>query len=111
MPLGVDADRVVEQSASRGLSASRAAISLFSAVEEMQHGRRRRLLGDRGQRLRLRRHRVARDVVALDDVDLARAVLGELVLQRAGGAGGADHDGARLTELAGGGEQLERRPS
>ena len=46
------------------------------------------------------------DVVGLGDVDLGGAGRLQLVDQRRGGAGRADHDGGRLAQRAGGGDQF-----
>ena len=80
------------------LNASRAAISLFSAVDDTSTAAGDAWLDGCRQRLCLGRDQVTLEIVALGDVHLGRAVLGQAVLECRGGAGRADDDRARLTE-------------
>ena len=63
-------------------------------------------LDERREHVHLGGDQVAVDVVGLGDVDLGRAGRGQRLGERGRGAGGTGHDGGRLTQCAGGGDEL-----
>ncbi len=71
-----------------------------------QHGRRGRGFSQSRQHVDERGDQVLVDDVGLSDVNLGGTGRLQSVDQRRGGAGGADHNGGRLTQRTGGGDQF-----